>query len=197
MTDILFYHLQRQPLEAVLPTLVEKSLARGWRVAIEGPDAGRLTALGDHLGVWRDDSFLPHGPDQAADFAAHALATGESRTAAARHRSVLRRGWMVMTGTIGIHAPDSSTTASRIRVCVASRIFGLSLMPAHGPSLVVRSNCSKFTRGARHTRPSNRVGLDPHRQQAGSMSPVVMSGGNRRASAPVKESSSTTHPRRP
>ncbi|MFC0217334.1 DNA polymerase-3 subunit chi [Pseudochelatococcus lubricantis] len=69
MTDILFYHLQRQPLEAVLPTLVEKSLARGWRVAIEVPDAERLTALDDHLWIWRDDSFLPHGTDQAADCA--------------------------------------------------------------------------------------------------------------------------------
>ncbi|MFL5143043.1 MAG: DNA polymerase III subunit chi, partial [Microvirga sp.] len=26
MTEVHFYHLQRQPLEAVLPTLIEKSL---------------------------------------------------------------------------------------------------------------------------------------------------------------------------
>ena len=30
--EIFFYHLQRQPLAAVLPQLVEKCLERGWRV---------------------------------------------------------------------------------------------------------------------------------------------------------------------
>ena len=34
MTEVLFYHLQRQPLEAVLPTLLEKSLERGWRALV-------------------------------------------------------------------------------------------------------------------------------------------------------------------
>lgn len=69
MTDILFYHLQRQPLEAVLPALVEKSIGRGWRVAIEVPDAERLAALDDHLWIYRDDSFLPHGTDKTPDCA--------------------------------------------------------------------------------------------------------------------------------
>lgn len=69
MTEILFYHLQRQPLEAVLPTLVEKSIERGWRVAIEVPRPERLSALDDHLWTYRDESFLPHGTDQAADCA--------------------------------------------------------------------------------------------------------------------------------
>src|ERR1700752_517428 len=61
MTEILFYHLQRQPLERVLPTLVEKSLERGWpggwRAAAEEP----IEALDAHLWTFRDDSFLPHG----------------------------------------------------------------------------------------------------------------------------------------
>lgn len=35
MTEILFYHLQQQPLEKVLPTLLEKSLERGWRVVVQ------------------------------------------------------------------------------------------------------------------------------------------------------------------
>lgn len=69
MTEVLFYHLQRQPLEAVLPTLVEKCVERGWRVAIEVPDAERLAALDDHLWTYRDDSFLPHGTDKSADCA--------------------------------------------------------------------------------------------------------------------------------
>ncbi|CAH1673797.1 MAG: DNA polymerase III subunit chi [Chelatococcus sp.] len=67
MTEVLFYHLQRQPLEAVLPTLVEKSLERGWRVAIESPERERLAALDDHLWTYREESFLPHGTEADPD----------------------------------------------------------------------------------------------------------------------------------
>lgn len=62
MTDVLFYHLQRQPLEAVLPTLLEKSLARGWRALVRMTSPERLTALDDVLWTYSDESFLPHGP---------------------------------------------------------------------------------------------------------------------------------------
>jgi DNA polymerase-3 subunit chi len=61
MTEILFYHLQRQPLERVLPTLVEKSLERGWRVVVQAAAEERIEALDAHLWTFRDDSFLPHG----------------------------------------------------------------------------------------------------------------------------------------
>ena len=61
MTEILFYHLQRHPLERVLPALVEKSLERGWRVVVQAASEERIEALDAHLWVFRDDSFLPHG----------------------------------------------------------------------------------------------------------------------------------------
>ena len=61
MTEILFYHLQRQPLERVLPTLLEKSLERGWRVVVQGASDERIEALDAYLWTFRDDSFLPHG----------------------------------------------------------------------------------------------------------------------------------------
>jgi DNA polymerase-3 subunit chi len=61
MTELVFYHLQRQPLERVLPTLVEKSLARGWRVIVQAASEERAEALDAHLWTFRDDSFLPHG----------------------------------------------------------------------------------------------------------------------------------------
>jgi DNA polymerase III subunit chi len=64
MTEILFYHLQRQPLEAVLPTLLEKSLERGWRALVQATSPERLTALDDHLWTFSDESFLPHGTDR-------------------------------------------------------------------------------------------------------------------------------------
>jgi DNA polymerase III subunit chi len=61
MTEVLFYHLQRQPLERVLPTLLEKSLERGWRVLVQAASEERIEALDAHLWTYRDDGFLPHG----------------------------------------------------------------------------------------------------------------------------------------
>jgi DNA polymerase-3 subunit chi len=61
MTEILFYHLQRQSLEKVLPTLLEKSLSRGWRVVVQAASPERVEALDAHLWTYRDDGFLPHG----------------------------------------------------------------------------------------------------------------------------------------
>ena len=67
MTEILFYHLQRQPLERVLPALLEKSLERGWRVVVQGSSEERLEALDAQLWTFRDDSFLPHGTWRQAE----------------------------------------------------------------------------------------------------------------------------------
>ncbi|WP_453960574.1 DNA polymerase III subunit chi [Amorphus suaedae] len=61
MAEVLFYHLERQPLEQVLPTLLERSLQRGWRVVVQTGDEERRDALDGHLWAYRDDSFLPHG----------------------------------------------------------------------------------------------------------------------------------------
>lgn len=69
MTEILFYHLQHQPLERVLPTLVERSLARGWQAAIQTASEERLAALDDQLWTYADESFLPHGTDREPDAA--------------------------------------------------------------------------------------------------------------------------------
>ncbi|MFG1360883.1 DNA polymerase III subunit chi [Xanthobacter pseudotagetidis] len=63
MTDILFYHLERRPLEAVLPALLEKSLERGWRCVVECGSAERRDALDTHLWTYSEASFLPHGTD--------------------------------------------------------------------------------------------------------------------------------------
>src|SRR5260370_36848337 len=61
MTEILIDQLERQPLERVLPALVEKSLERGWRVIVQAASEERLEALDAQLWTFRDDSFLPHG----------------------------------------------------------------------------------------------------------------------------------------
>jgi len=70
VTEILFYQLHRQPIERVLPTLLEKSLERGWRVVVQAASEERVEALDSHLWTYTDDSFLPHGtwrdPEAAA-----------------------------------------------------------------------------------------------------------------------------------
>jgi DNA polymerase III subunit chi len=69
VTEILFYHLQQKPLEAVLPTLIEKSLERGWRAVVQATSAERLAALDDHLWTFSDESFLPHCTEKEPDAA--------------------------------------------------------------------------------------------------------------------------------
>jgi DNA polymerase III subunit chi len=69
MTEILFYQLKGQSLEQVLPPLVQKSLERGWRVAIQAASDERVEALDAHLWTWRDDVFLPHGTWRDAEAA--------------------------------------------------------------------------------------------------------------------------------
>jgi DNA polymerase-3 subunit chi len=54
MTEILFYQLQGQTLERVLPPLLLKSLERGWRVAVQAASEERVEALDAHLWTWRD-----------------------------------------------------------------------------------------------------------------------------------------------
>ena len=61
MTEVRFYHLQRQPLEKALPQLLEKSLERGWRVVVQTSSDERVEALDAHLWTYSDGSFLPHG----------------------------------------------------------------------------------------------------------------------------------------
>jgi DNA polymerase-3 subunit chi len=70
MTEVLFYHLQGQKLEGVLPALLEKSLERGWRVVVQGASEERIEALDAHLWTYRDDGFLPHGTWREQDSAA-------------------------------------------------------------------------------------------------------------------------------
>ncbi|SRR5579884_2322546 len=61
MTEVVFYHMKGQTLEQVLPSLLQKSLERGWKVVVQASSDERVDGLDAHLWTWRDDSFLPHG----------------------------------------------------------------------------------------------------------------------------------------
>jgi DNA polymerase-3 subunit chi len=68
VTEVLFYHLENQPLERVVPVLLEKTLERGWKAVVETGSGERAQALDAVLWTYRDDSFLPHGvAGQATD----------------------------------------------------------------------------------------------------------------------------------
>ena len=85
MTEILFYHLDHQRVENVLPTLLEKSLARGWRAAVQAASDDRVDSLDAHLWTYRDDGFLPHGTDRENTAAVQPVlltTSGENRNGA-------------------------------------------------------------------------------------------------------------------
>jgi len=69
MTEVLFYHLKGQTLEQVLPSLLQRSLERGWRVVVQASSDERIDGLDAHLWTWRDDAFLPHGTWREAEAA--------------------------------------------------------------------------------------------------------------------------------
>lgn len=56
-----FYHLTRTPLEATLPKLLGKARQAGWRVAVRGTSADRMTWLDGKLWLGPEDQFSPHG----------------------------------------------------------------------------------------------------------------------------------------
>jgi len=64
MTDVLFYHLTESKLEDALPPLIDKSVERGWQVAVQMRGPARRDLLDSHLWTYREDSFLPHGTDE-------------------------------------------------------------------------------------------------------------------------------------
>jgi DNA polymerase-3 subunit chi len=69
MSEVVFYHLQRQPLDVVLPKLVQRSLARGWRVVVQASSAERVRHLDERLWTFSEESFLPHAADDEGDLA--------------------------------------------------------------------------------------------------------------------------------
>jgi DNA polymerase-3 subunit chi len=60
-TEVYFYHLESRTLEQVLPTLLERSIGRGWRAVVQASSKERVEALNTALWTYREDSFLPHG----------------------------------------------------------------------------------------------------------------------------------------
>ncbi len=67
MSEILFYHLEHATLEQVLPGLLEKTLARGWRAVVQTGSRDKIDVLDNHLWTYHDETFLPHAVLTAND----------------------------------------------------------------------------------------------------------------------------------
>lgn len=63
----MFYHLERARLEHVLPNLLEKTLARGWRAVVKCGSRAGVDRIDEALWTYADDSFLPHGAPTNAE----------------------------------------------------------------------------------------------------------------------------------
>lgn len=63
MAEALFYHLTESRLDETLPGLVQRSLQRGWRAAVQTGSLERRDALDTLFWTYSDDSFLAHGLD--------------------------------------------------------------------------------------------------------------------------------------
>jgi DNA polymerase-3 subunit chi len=60
MAEAVFYQLMGAAPETVLPPLLDRLLAEGWRVELRGPDRARMERL--DLRLWGPgDDFRPHG----------------------------------------------------------------------------------------------------------------------------------------
>lgn len=61
MTEIRFYHLERQRLEDALPALLHKAYSMDHKILIKGTDKNRIKQLNEYLWVRNPNDFLPHG----------------------------------------------------------------------------------------------------------------------------------------
>jgi DNA polymerase III subunit chi len=73
MPEVLFYQLDHQPLERVLPNLLERTMERGWRAVVQAGSQERVEALDTLLWTYREESFLPHGTRRDGNAAAHPI----------------------------------------------------------------------------------------------------------------------------
>ncbi len=67
MTEVRFYHLQRQTQEQVLPVLLSKALERGHKIVVKLADEGAVAAMNEHLWTFSPNSFIPHGSVKEGD----------------------------------------------------------------------------------------------------------------------------------
>ncbi len=119
VAEILFYHMTESTLEETLPTLLEKTVQRGWRAVVQSGSEERRDALDSHLWTFRDDAFLAHGTDRDP----HAAHQPVLLTTAAGKKSLRE---IVMDPATG--GFDSSGSAFGISVSSRSEMMPISVL---------------------------------------------------------------------
>jgi DNA polymerase-3 subunit chi len=78
--EVWFYHLERSGVDQVLPELLDKTLAKGWKALVRAASPERIDHLDGWLWSYRDDSFLAHGraDEPMADRQPIVLTTGDA-----------------------------------------------------------------------------------------------------------------------
>jgi DNA polymerase III subunit chi len=71
MTEVSFYHLERQSLDQVLPKLMERVIGAGLRAVVLAGSQERVDRLNTLLWTYDDGSFLPHGCRADGNVAEH------------------------------------------------------------------------------------------------------------------------------
>ena len=61
MTEVRFYHLQKQNLDQALPLILEKVFQTKKKCVVRMSDEKEVTRMNDILWTYKPDSFLPHG----------------------------------------------------------------------------------------------------------------------------------------
>ena len=61
MSEVRFYHLERQTLDQVLPSLLGKALQNGHRILVKAANDQTAEHLNTHLWTYDPNSFIPHG----------------------------------------------------------------------------------------------------------------------------------------
>ncbi len=61
MTEIRFYHLQKQSLDQALPLILEKAYSMGHKIIVKMQNDDESNRMATHLWTYRQDKFLPHG----------------------------------------------------------------------------------------------------------------------------------------
>lgn len=67
MTEVRFYHLERQSQMQVVPLLLSKALERGHRIILKMANMTQVAQMNDHLWTFDAQAFLPHGAEQNGD----------------------------------------------------------------------------------------------------------------------------------
>jgi DNA polymerase-3 subunit chi len=73
MTEVSFYHLERQSLDQVLPKLMERVIGAGLRAVVLAGSSERVDRLNTLLWTYDDGSFLPHGCRADGNVAEHPI----------------------------------------------------------------------------------------------------------------------------